>query len=189
MIRTWWPALAASGFIRADFAAALAALLVIDRQSAPKWDREHWSLVMRYLRPAMEARTRKPRAPGHDADAPYCRTCERGLVSVPLRDDLRDGTWRPPYRRGDVACLDCHTGRQRHAGNQKLAADKAITGEQMTLETYEKTVCKHWRDLVAERAEAERLMRVAARETECLTTFCNLAKRLASGFKMPPRTR
>ncbi len=188
MIRAWWRAFAANGFIESDFAEALGELLMLDPGSAPRWDREHWALVMRYLLPALERRTRKRQEPEFES-GPGCRTCHRGFVTVPLKADLRDGTWRPPYREGTVTCSDCYTGRMANAGHQKLASEGAISAAQMSLEVYEASVCKHWRELVAERAETERLIFAAARETECLDTPSKLVKRLADGWTPPRRSR
>ncbi len=188
MIRAWWPAFAGKGFIEPDFATALGELLLLDPSSAPRWDREHWALVMRYLVPAFEHRTRARKEPEYES-GPECPVCHQGIVTVPLEADLRDGTWRPPYREGTVTCGSCYAGRERNAAARKMAEEGAISRPQMALPEYEARVCKHWRELMAERARAERLMLAAARETECLDTPSKLVNRLADGWTPPRRSR
>ncbi|VTR96020.1 unnamed protein product [Gemmata massiliana] len=186
MVRAWWRAFAANGFIESDFTGAFASIL--GSGVAPEWDREHWPLVIRHVRTAHEARCRRAGKPT-TADGAKCSKCGGGGGGlVPWPADVRGGTWRPPYRTGDVACTECVPGAKSFDKLEAKANEGEIRSAPGTLCDYEIKVDGAWAEHLAERQYAERMVLLASRETECLPAH-KIVKRLAAGFTPPSRPR
>lgn len=181
MLRLWWSAFAAAGYIERDFASVLPRLMTAS--NVPNWPREHLAAVNRELAGARDQRTRRTEAPAAPEGA-RCGYCGwTGWVEVPHPDDVRDGTWRPPYHRGCVACTKCKPGERKYH-----AACEQAREPPMTIDQYEQRVDPAWAEHLAERAEAERLMHGAEQATASLKNLTTLIGSVAGGMT-PPRER
>jgi hypothetical protein len=184
MLRIWWPAFAAAGFVESDFAASLPRL--VTGESVPNWPREHLAAVNRELRQARDRRTRRAESPAGAPEGTRCRFCEwTGWVEVPHPACVKDGTWQPPYTRACVACTRCGPGSRKYRAACELAKEPPLT-----LDHYELRHDAAWAEHLAERDEAERLMRRAVEATESVSSgFPKLARAMAAGTYQPTERR
>lgn len=176
MLRLWWPAFAAAQFVERDFAAALPRLVTAD--ATPNWPREHLAAINRELRAERDRRARVATAgsaPAATTGAMRCRACDwTTWVVVPHPACLAGGQWQSPYRTATVACTRCGPGQRALSANMQAGRNP------MTLDTYENHHCPAWAEFLQERAEAERLMRVAESATEVFSpNFPRLVQQIA----------
>jgi hypothetical protein len=186
MVLHWWPAFAAAGFVQSDFVGTIQR--IITAAETPRWPNEHLGAIKREL---FAARDRRARAalvktePG--ATGPRCPLCEwTGWVLVPHPSCVAGGQWLPPFRTGTVACTKCGPGQRAYDANCMAKDAKRPT----TLETYEWRVNPAWREQMAAREEAVRLMHRAEDAAASFSpSFPRLAQAIAAGTYKPPAPR
>ena len=168
MLRYWWPAFATAGFTAADCEGALQRMVA--RSEPPAFPKFHFALVRGYLtaqRVARNNRAALAAAPLTRPDRARCKVCEdRGTLQVPHPADMRNGEWNYPHRTGDVTCSVCPIGAQYRLDNQRKFDEGQLARPMMGLDAYASSVNAAWREQLAEREEAKRLMRLAEDVTE-----------------------
>jgi len=186
MLTHWWRAFAAAGFVQSDFAGAIQR--IIAAPETPRWPNEHLAAIKRELFAARDQRAkaalaRTPNGP----DVLRCPLCQwTGWVLVPHPSCVANGQWLPPFRTCAVACTKCGPGQR--------AFDALGVGKEprrpLTLESYEWRVNPAWREQLAAREEAQRLMARAEDEAAAFSPrFARLAQAMASGTYKPPAPR
>lgn len=188
MLRVWWPAFAAAGFVESDFREALAKLVIAP--NVPNWPREHLAAVNRELRNAQAARTAKPKeVQGYTG--PRCSWCEwTGSVVVPHPEDVKGGRWVAPYRTGAVCCTRCGPGMRQYDAMCE-SATIAKRDKPLTLDIYEGRFDAAWAEHLEERAQAGRLMRQAENATEAIpaASVKRLTAMVAASSALPRKSR
>lgn len=192
MLRVWWPAFAAAGFVEMDFRAAMA--LLVTSENVPNWPREHLAAVNRELRSARAERERRGESKQEETrDGERCRLCGwTGWVVVPHPVDVRGGEWVSPYHTCAVACTRCGPGRRMYEQTASAVGEKKAP---LTLDHYELRFDCAWVEHLAEHANAVKLMLRAENETEAVKktamkkTATKITRETAAGFAMPPEER
>lgn len=160
----WFRGFTAAGYTRAEMEAAVPE--VIAGPTTPRWPSEHLAAVKAAVaRLRAERLSRASEAP--DFDRPRCPDCAgTGWVVVPYFADLRGGEWvperttagGPKFRTGAVAC-------RCPAGLRTVAAEQDRGRRPMALDLYERLYDPAWRDHLAERDHADKVIREVERVT------------------------
>lgn len=187
MLTHWWRAFAAFGFVQSDFVGAIQR--IITAAETPRWPNEHLAAIKRELFAARDQRARAAlvKTATAGASGPRCSLCDwTTWVIVPHPSCVAGGRWLPPFHTCAVACLKCGPGQRAFEALGKLKEPK----HPLTLESYEWKFNPAWREQMAAREEAVRLMRRAEDEADAFSpNFPRLAKAMASGTYKPPAPR